>query len=1077
MKAQRQKLIAINNLPDHVHLLIGQRPDSELSELVGDIKGGYMGLFRRLADRLFRKVPSREEQGEEVDLQDEPAMLSIYGDGREVDRLLAEDFGLDPVWPREVLEGRFYNARRMQEETGDPDLLDEMIDACRKILERAEAGSPDAMVWTGNLATSLRTNAVSRHDDDQLNEAIDLLEPMQEWFPADDANRAVAMSNLASALRSRYRWGGGDPEDLDRAIRLGEAALAICSERARAGLLNNLANALYDRFDRSGVRDDLDLSIETERKGLETAPEGSPVARILRVNLGLNLLERSSLDDNEKERDEAIEIIERPATPFGASLLEDPRVLHLLGAALLRCYVRTGDESCLERSVQMIERGLDLLPQPSSERASLLINLSGALRDRFDLCGDRRDVDRAISAAEEATAIESEEAGAWNNFGNALLQKFNLTQNGDDLDKAVDACRRAAELGADESDPALYTNSYGVTLRTRYLLRKDEADLEHTIELFRRAATEAPPGSPERPRALGNLGVALELQTDTDAPIAEAFERAAVEGLRTSVQLGLTSALRWGKWAFERHDWPEAVKAFDHASRAAQLMFEAQLLRAAKERALERVQGLAASAAFALTKTGDAEAAVVALEAGLARLLSQALDRGRIELNRLADVDPDLFARYDTASGRLSWLLAAPPADGSPRRFEEDEVEEPRDRAAEASAARKELRRVIEEIRGRPGFDGFLAALTLGDLQSLVSPHTGIDALVYLASISAGSFAWILIADEVVPVSLDIDFDGVVDLLGRPGTQGYLEGAAYGGDWLPDLLPQLLADVDDRIVAPVAARLRALGAWRVALVPVGLLGLLPLHAARHFDDLTISYAPNGASLRAALQEARRRASSPVLVGVGNPLPSHQPLPGAEAELASIAALFPDSGRRVFFGTAATREALLAEVSEATHLHLSCHGVFDARRPLQSSFELANSTLTLGDLLKGEARPDAARLAFLSACQSALTDFQSLPEEVIGFPAGFLQAGLPGVVATLWPVNDQATALLAVKFYELHLGGLPPVEALRLTQRWLRTANADELAAFIVQHPRLRDVGVAPFVNEPFAWAGFAFYGA
>jgi len=260
-------------------------------------------------------------------------------------------------------------------------------------------------------------------------------------------------------------------------------------------------------------------------------------------------------------------------------------------------------------------------------------------------------------------------------------------------------------------------------------------------------------------------------------------------------------------------------------------------------------------------------------------------------------------------------------------------------------------------------------------------------------------------------------------------------------------------------------------------VPVGLLGLLPLHAARHFDDLTISYAPNGASLRAALQKARRRASSPVLVGVGNPLPSHQPLPGAEAELASIAALFPDSGRRVFFGTAATREALLAEFSEATHLHLSCHGVFDARRPLQSSFELANSTLTLGDLLKGEARPDSARLAFLSACQSALTDFQSLPEEVIGFPAGFLQAGLPGVVATLWPVNDQATALLAVKLYELHLGGLPPVEALRLTQRWLRTANAAELAAFIVQHPRLRDVGVAPFVNEPFAWAGFAFYGA
>jgi REP element-mobilizing transposase RayT len=33
---QRQKLIAINNLPDHLHLLIGLRPDSVLSELVGE---------------------------------------------------------------------------------------------------------------------------------------------------------------------------------------------------------------------------------------------------------------------------------------------------------------------------------------------------------------------------------------------------------------------------------------------------------------------------------------------------------------------------------------------------------------------------------------------------------------------------------------------------------------------------------------------------------------------------------------------------------------------------------------------------------------------------------------------------------------------------------------------------------------------------------------------------------------------------------------------------------------------------------------------------------------------------------
>jgi putative transposase len=38
ISAQTQKLIAINNMPDHLHLLVGLRPDSSLSDLVRDVK-------------------------------------------------------------------------------------------------------------------------------------------------------------------------------------------------------------------------------------------------------------------------------------------------------------------------------------------------------------------------------------------------------------------------------------------------------------------------------------------------------------------------------------------------------------------------------------------------------------------------------------------------------------------------------------------------------------------------------------------------------------------------------------------------------------------------------------------------------------------------------------------------------------------------------------------------------------------------------------------------------------------------------------------------------------------------------
>jgi REP element-mobilizing transposase RayT len=47
VSAQKQKLIAINNMPDHVHMLVGLAPDSALSDLVRDIKAGSSNFINR----------------------------------------------------------------------------------------------------------------------------------------------------------------------------------------------------------------------------------------------------------------------------------------------------------------------------------------------------------------------------------------------------------------------------------------------------------------------------------------------------------------------------------------------------------------------------------------------------------------------------------------------------------------------------------------------------------------------------------------------------------------------------------------------------------------------------------------------------------------------------------------------------------------------------------------------------------------------------------------------------------------------------------------------------------------------
>jgi len=55
VSGQGQKLIAINNMPDHFHVLLGLKPTMALSDLVGDIKSGASGFInkRRWANGRF----------------------------------------------------------------------------------------------------------------------------------------------------------------------------------------------------------------------------------------------------------------------------------------------------------------------------------------------------------------------------------------------------------------------------------------------------------------------------------------------------------------------------------------------------------------------------------------------------------------------------------------------------------------------------------------------------------------------------------------------------------------------------------------------------------------------------------------------------------------------------------------------------------------------------------------------------------------------------------------------------------------------------------------------------------------
>jgi CHAT domain-containing protein len=141
------------------------------------------------------------------------------------------------------------------------------------------------------------------------------------------------------------------------------------------------------------------------------------------------------------------------------------------------------------------------------------------------------------------------------------------------------------------------------------------------------------------------------------------------------------------------------------------------------------------------------------------------------------------------------------------------------------------------------------------------------------------------------------------------------------------------------------------------------------------------------------------------------------------------------------------------------LHFATHGVVDTRHPEMSGLILSlvdnrgnkqDGYLRLGDIYKLKLSAD---LVVLSSCDSALgKDLDS--EGIIGLPRGFLYAGAKSVIASLWKVNDDATATLMSRLYARIKKGESPGAALRGAQlemiRDEQWSNPYYWAAFVLQ---------------------------
>ena len=160
--------------------------------------------------------------------------------------------------------------------------------------------------------------------------------------------------------------------------------------------------------------------------------------------------------------------------------------------------------------------------------------------------------------------------------------------------------------------------------------------------------------------------------------------------------------------------------------------------------------------------------------------------------------------------------------------------------------------------------------------------------------------------------------------------------------------------------------------------------------------------------------------------------------------------------------AASRETVMSgALSDARVVHFATHGLMNGEHP-----ELSGIVLSLVDEA-GRPRDGflrlheiydldlSAELVVLSACRTAVGR-EVRGEGVVGLARGFMYAGAPRVIASLWDVRDEASAELMRRFYRgLLREGLRPAAALRAAQ------------VSLAREPRWR---------APFYWAGFVLQG-
>ena len=369
-------------------------------------------------------------------------------------------------------------------------------------------------------------------------------------------------------------------------------------------------------------------------------------------------------------------------------------------------------------------------------------------------------------------------------------------------------------------------------------------------------------------------------------------------------------------------------------------------------------------------------------------------------------------------------------------------------REMEIATLVRQLRQRSDED-DRPGRGPDAAPGTGLALEALQRQLAGDTALVEYFTLGDRLLAFVLTGSAVEIVDIEQPLSQVEQTIHQLRFQ--IDTLRHGGAHLERHLPRLtercnyyLRQLHAALIEPLLPHVYG---QRLAIVPVGALHYVPfqaLHSGRcHLiEEVEVCIAPSAGVLLFCLEQARSKPQRFVLIGAPD-----ERTPLLEREIAALHELIPTAEVRI--GEDATVGAVRSLAPEADVLHLACHGQFRPDNPMFSALHLADGWLTARDAYDLRLR---CSLVTLSACETGINAVTP-GDELLGLVRGFLAAGAPALLVSLWPVDDATTVQFMQHFYTAWLSGATLAAAHRAAQ-----------CALLAQSP------------HPFYWSPFVLFG-